>query len=101
MTRSDDYTLTIERHLGRLLSVGTWLSTASLAIGLVFALVRPEHRAAHVLLTAGLLALFATPIARVALCVLEFARQRDWWFTLYTFIVLVLLIGSVIFGSLL
>lgn len=100
-TTPEDGTLTIERHLGRLLTVGTGLSTASLAAGLILTFVRPGHPVASALLTAGLLALFATPIARVGLCVFEFARQKDWWFTFYTLVVFVLLIGSVTFGTLL
>ena len=40
--------------------------------------------------------LLATPVARVAVSIAEFARQRDWTFVLYTSIVLALLLGSLL-----
>jgi uncharacterized membrane protein len=84
-----------ERTLGRVLSVGTRASTALLAAGLVATLagVGPAGRT---LLGAGLLVLMGTPIARVAVSVVEFARGREWWFVLCTLLVLALLVGSLI-----
>jgi uncharacterized membrane protein len=38
----------------------------------------------------------ATPVTRVIVSVVEFARQRDWLFVLYTCIVLALLVGSLV-----
>jgi hypothetical protein len=90
--------VTIERRLRRLLTAGTWLSTALLGVGLLVSLTRPHGSAAGPLLAAGLIMLMATPIARVVLCVVEFTRQRDWWFAFYTSVVLAILIGSVIAG---
>jgi uncharacterized membrane protein len=95
MTLPADETLRIERLLGRVLTVGTWVSTACLAAGLILVLIVPNERLAGVLLTAGLLVLMATPVARVAVSVAEFARQREWWFVLYTVVVLMLLLGSI------
>jgi uncharacterized membrane protein len=46
------------------------------------------------LLTAGLLVLLLTPVARVAVSVVGYVGERDWWFVLYTGIVLALLIAS-------
>ena len=94
-TRAAD-THRIERLLGRVLTVGTWVSTMCLAAGLSLALLVPDARIASVLLTSGLLVLMATPVARVAVSVAEFARGREWWFVLYTVVVLVLLLGSII-----
>jgi uncharacterized membrane protein len=91
-------TFMLERRLGRLLSAGTWVSTTCLGLGLGLAVVRPGHRVAVTLLGVGLVVLMATPIARVALCVVQFATERDWLFTFYTTIVFVLLVGSVIIG---
>jgi len=82
-----------ERTLGRVLSVGTRASTALLAAGLVAAL-STSHPVSRTLLGAGLLVLMGTPIARVAVSVVEFARTREWWFVLCTLVVLVLLLGS-------
>jgi uncharacterized membrane protein len=84
-----------ERVLGRVLTLGTWASTACLAAGLVIVLLVPDARVGNLLLTAGLLVLMATPVARVAVSVAEFARGREWWFVLYTVVVLVLLLGSI------
>ena len=85
----------IERRLGRVLTVGTRISTAVLALGLVvtFALPGSPHLA-RALLTAGLLVLLLTPVARVAVSVVGYVSERDWWFVLYTGIVLALLIAS-------
>ncbi len=44
------------------------------------------------LIMAGLLVLMATPVARVALCVFTFAKQRDFKFAVITLIVLALLL---------
>ena len=48
----------------------------------------------QVLLTVGLLVLLLTPVARVAVSVVGYLGERDWWFVLYTSVVLVLLIAS-------
>lgn len=84
----------LERRLGRLLTVGTRLSTAVLAMGLAATFVLPGSHLAHALLTVGLLVLLLTPVARVVVSVVGYLGERDWWFVLYTGIVLVLLIGS-------
>lgn len=83
-----------ERILGRVLTVGARVSTALLATGLVLALAGLPR--ADTLLSAGLVVLMATPIARVAVSVEEFARERAWWFVLCTAFVLALLAGSLI-----
>ena len=85
----------LERRLGRVLTVGTRISTAVLVSGLAvtFALPGSPHLA-HALLTAGLLVLLLTPVARVAVSVVGYVSERDWWFVLYTGIVLALLIAS-------
>ena len=43
------------------------------------------------LLTGGLLVLLLTPVARVVVSVVGYLGERDWWFVLYTSIVLALL----------
>ena len=45
-------------------------------------------------LKAGLGVLLLTPVARVVASVVGYLRARDWWFVLYTVVVLALLIGS-------
>jgi len=51
------------------------------------------------LIQAGLLVLIATPIARVALSLVAFARQRDWLYVGITAIVLALLLASLTIGA--
>ena len=84
-----------EARIGRLLTIGTRVSTTLLAVGLVFSLLMPASSAVHKLLALGLVALMATPIARVGATVVGFLAQRDWWFVLYTSIVFALLLASV------
>ena len=84
----------IERRLGRLLTIGTRISTAVLAMGLGATFAFPGSRLAQSLLTVGLAVLLLTPVARVAVSVVGYIGERDWLFVLYTGIVFVLLIGS-------
>lgn len=84
----------LERKLGRLLTVGTRVSTAVLTLGLGATFVVPRSRVTHQLLAAGLAVLLLTPVARVVVSVVGYIGERDWWFVLYTTIVLGLLIGS-------
>jgi uncharacterized membrane protein len=84
----------LENTLGRVLTVGTWASTVTLALGLAATFLAPAHGVTYGLLTAGLFILFLTPVARVVVSVAGYVRERDWPFVLYTGIVLVLLIGS-------
>lgn len=84
----------LERRLGGVLTAGTRISTAVLTLGLAATFVLPGSRVADVLLTAGLLVLLLTPVARVTVSVVGYVAERDWWFVLYTSIVLALLIAS-------
>ena len=54
----------------------------------------PGSPSRQALLTVGLLVLLLTPVARVAVSVVGYLGERDWWFVLYTSIVLALLIAS-------
>ncbi len=87
-------TAPLERTLGRVLTIGTWISTSMLAFGLVATFIAPDALVTHGLLTAGLMALLLTPVARVAVSVVAYIQAREWWFVLFTMIVLVLLISS-------
>ncbi len=53
--------------------------------------------AGQAVIAAGLLVLIATPVLRVAVSILAFARQRDWTYVaLTTFVLMVLLISFLI-----
>jgi len=84
----------LEHTLGRLLTFGTRVTTGMLALGLAATFAFPASRLTHALLTVGLLVLLLTPVARVVVSVMGFLRARNWWFVLYTSIVLVLLVVS-------
>lgn len=85
-----------EVQIGRVLTVGTWLSSLLLGVGLALRLLAPSLTFGPLLLKSGLLVLMATPIARVALSIVAFGRGRDWLYMLFTSIVFILLIGSII-----
>jgi uncharacterized membrane protein len=84
-----------EELIGGVLRVGVIASSACLTIGLVLSLT-PATALAGVLLNAGILLLIATPAARVAFSVVQYAIARDWTFTLLTSIVLLELVGGAI-----
>jgi uncharacterized membrane protein len=84
----------LEERLGRILRVGVRTSTMLLAAGLVLSFVNTA--AAGVVLTIGLVLLLATPVARVAASVVEYASAHDWLFFALTAIVLMELCGGIV-----
>ena len=83
-------TNSFETLLGRTLWLGVAVSTTLLATGLALFLLSPG-RAADLLLDAGLIVLMGTPMMRVVLSCAEYIRERDWFFALSAFGVLVVL----------
>jgi uncharacterized membrane protein len=83
-----------EVALGRVLTVGSRVSTVCLAAGLLLTFALPGSQLTAILLAVGLVVLMVTPVARVALSIAEFARRRDWRFVIYASVVFALLIGS-------
>ncbi len=90
----------LESVLGTVLRVGSLTSTAILAVGLIVTLAFPAYRPAHTLTRVGLLVLLLTPVARVVASVFEYVHERDWLFALMTLIVLVIILGSLLVGTL-
>ncbi len=86
----------IEERLGLLLRLGVVVSTVCLAAGLLLYLYLGDGWFANSLLTTGLILLLATPVARVAMSVVEYARVRDWRFVVLTAIVLLELCAGII-----
>jgi len=86
----------LERILGRVLLIGSGLSTIVLALGLVLAVLWPAHAAGERLLRAGLVILMATPALRVLVSVVEYAQRRDWLFAGLTATVLLVLASSLL-----
>ena len=86
----------MEERIGKLLSVGTAVSSALLAIGLVLSIAGGPPALASSLLTAGLLVLIATPIGRVIASAIGFTLQRDWQMVMMTALVLASLALSLV-----
>jgi len=86
----------LEAVLGRVLGIGVTLSSVALAAGLVSALAFGESALTMTLLTAGVVLLIATPIARVVISCLAYLRRRDWMFVVLTLIVLGELLASIV-----
>ena len=100
MTLDDAAVQRLERLLSTLKLRGVQVSAACLIVGLVWWLF--DARAAYPtrLLTAGLIALMATPMLRVAVSVVAAVRLRDWFFIGTTAVVALLLTMSVIYALL-
>ena len=85
----------LEERIGSLLGLGTAVSTALLAAGLVLWLA--GHQAtAGLLLTIGLITLIATPVARVTVSAVGFALHGDWQMVVMTLLVLASLVASIV-----
>ncbi len=84
----------LERIIGYVLRVGVVTSTVSLAAGLLLSFVGAS--AATLFLQIGIIALLATPVARVCVSFAEYVADRDWTFALMTLIVLAELAGGLI-----
>jgi uncharacterized membrane protein len=92
---SEDSIGRLEIQLGKMLQTGVLTSAACLAAGLVLWMSGAFPWAAEALLTAGLLILMATPILRVVVSLVEYARMRDWFFVATTLIVFGVLLATV------
>jgi uncharacterized membrane protein len=86
----------LEQAVGRVLRVGIRASSVCLGNGLALALGGVAPGLARRLLTTGLIILLATPIARVAVSAVDYARERDWLFVALTLIVLLELAAGVV-----
>lgn len=86
----------VEAVLGRVLGAGSALSTALLAIGLLLTIAVPAAAATAPVLSAGLIVLMITPMARVLVATLAYARAGEWSSALMAGTVLLVLAGSVV-----
>jgi uncharacterized membrane protein len=86
----------LERSIGVVLRAGVAASSICLGVGLVLTLIGGADAIAGVVLQVGVLALLATPVARVIVSIVEYMQERDWKFALLTVVVLAeLLAGAV------
>lgn len=86
----------LEQRLGAILRVGVRASTICLAVGLVLSLLTGEWRVSVVLMNAGIIALMATPVVRVATAVVDYGFGRDWTFFALTSMVLLELCAGIV-----
>jgi len=87
----------IEITLARLLRIGSLIAAALIAAGIATMLLGKEALATR-LITAGLLALLATPIMRVITAGLIFVRQKDWRFACFCLVVICALAAGILLG---
>lgn len=85
----------LEQRLGRLLATGVIISATLFAVGLAIEIVAGGTLSTW-LLHAGLVVLMATPFARVVVSVVEYVRERDWFFAAATLAVLAVLIATLV-----
>ena len=85
---------TLELLLARVFRAGTMASGSMLAVGLLGSFLWPSSRVTQILLGGGVIVLLVTPVARVFASFVDCLRMRDWWFALWTGIVLALLASS-------
>jgi uncharacterized membrane protein len=90
----DDFQL--EETLGRILRFGVHASSACLAVGLLLVMATTLGSVGATLMLVGLVALMGTPVARVAMSVVEYGRRRDWTFFVLTLIVLAELCAGIV-----
>jgi uncharacterized membrane protein len=86
----------LERILGRVLGVGVSVSSICLAAGLLTTLAGGGSVVARALLHAGIVVLLATPVVRVAVSSVGYARQRDWLFVTLTLVVFLELVATIL-----
>ncbi len=87
----------LEMTLARLLRIGSFVAAVLIALGIAVMLFGNEKMASG-LVTAGLVALMATPVMRVATAGLIFVRERDWRFACFCLVVICALIAGMLLG---
>jgi uncharacterized membrane protein len=90
----DDAVARLEVTLGRLLRIGVTSAALFMTVGLVLWMANGPQRLATALLTAGLMILMITPLARVVASLIVYARMRDWFFVATTAMVFAVLIAA-------
>jgi hypothetical protein len=91
----DDAISRLEVRLGHLLHAGILTAATCLAAGLALWMSGAWPAVASGLLAAGLVILMATPMLRVVVSLVAYARMRDWFFVVTTLIVFVVLVVTV------
>jgi uncharacterized membrane protein len=89
-----------ERLLATVLQYGTWIASGVVALGLARTLVdRPAILPSGTsIITAGIALLILLPVARVALMLAVFVRQRDYRFAAIAALVLAIIVLGAALG---
>ena len=90
----DDLFARLELQLGRLLFAGVMSAALCLAAGLGLWTAGGHPTAANAIMTAGLVILMVTPLARVLTSLVVYVRMRDWFFVATTVSVFVVLLTA-------
>jgi len=85
----------LEHILGRVLGIGVVTSSVCLGAGLLMTFAGGSTVIAGALLTAGIVMLLATPLARVGVSTVGYASRRDWLFVALTLVVFAELLASI------
>jgi uncharacterized membrane protein len=87
----------LEQRLAVTLSLGTWLASAAIALGLLLPSLLQESAR---IVTVGLASLILLQVLRVMLMLVAFLRARDFPLTAVAVLVLAIIGFSVVVGSL-
>jgi uncharacterized membrane protein len=82
----------LERRIGVVLEVGTWVASAVVAIGLGASLALPSGAR---LVTSGIALFIALPVLRVVLMLIEYVRRRDLRIGVVTALVLAVIVLAI------
>ncbi len=77
---ADDSLARLEALFGKVLVSGVVLSASLLGLGLLLWVLGYDGTWGRDILNAGLITLMATPVVRVIVSAVEYARRRDWFF---------------------
>lgn len=94
-----------ERAISRLLRYGTWLASGIITLGLVMTFAPSSFPASLLsgisgedMMKAGIALFILLPIARVALMLGIFTRERDYWYAAIAGLVLFIIVLGALFG---
>lgn len=102
MKSAEDHYARREQKIAALLWYGTWLASALIAVGMLLTAIGPLQvspalpLSGHDMAKAGVAVFIFLPIARVALMLAIFLRERDYVYTAIATLVLIIIATGVI-----
>ncbi|MCI0354994.1 MAG: DUF1634 domain-containing protein [Acidobacteria bacterium] len=87
-----------DRTVAWALRLGAYSSFALLLLGLTLDVVLPEP-AAIAVTKAAVIVLLATPVMRIVVSLVSFAREREWKYVLISAGVLAIVVGASLLGA--